>query len=249
MSSSLKTKPEENVPKRPLTAYTYYSVEQFQIVKKEYPKLAFGEIAKHIDIKWAAMSEKEKTKYKKMEKCDKTRYEAELALYKTSTPVLKKSAVTSKTVKTTTKATKTSKPKEKKVSLSTKLTKTQSIKVSHLRKTYKNKDINLKIWLEDPQNVYTGRPGRIFIDKKIFHYPGSKWANPFKVGTKPGEYTLKKSLELYRQHLIDENLIDDIHELKGKTLGCFCDTATTTGAHSIDCHTKVLLGEISNLKN
>jgi hypothetical protein len=41
---------------------------------------------------------------------------------------------------------------------------------------YKNKNITLKKWMEDINNVYTGRHGKIFIgkgdDKEIFHYKG-----------------------------------------------------------------------------
>ena len=114
-------------------------------------------------------------------------------------------------------------------------TSTQCVKVSFLRKDY-DKDINLDRWMENPENVYVGRRGRIFItqkdgSKKVFHYPESKWANPYKVGKE--YYSLKDSLDLYRKYLIDKGLDKDIQELKGKTLGCFCDQKN-------DCHAKVL---------
>lgn len=127
-------------------------------------------------------------------------------------------------------------------------TTTQSVKISNLRKKYGN-DINLRKWLEDPNNVYVGRHGRIFIDKEIFHYPGSKWANPNKVTDKATEKDLEDNLILYRQHLEKEGLltIENLSELKGKCLGCFCDTASTTSVNKIDCHTKVLYKEIEKL--
>ena len=53
--------------------------------------------------------------------------------------------------------------------------------------------MNLKRWMSDPQNVYVGRRGRIFIDGDIFHYRESKWANPYTVK----EYGLELCLELY----------------------------------------------------
>lgn len=120
-------------------------------------------------------------------------------------------------------------------------TKTQSVKVSKLRKVYGN-DINLHKWLLNPQNVYVGRRGRIFIDGEIFYYPGSQWANPFK----RSDYTLEESLKLYRNHLEEKGLLtyDKLIELKGKTLGCFCETASTTPSNKLDCHTKVLYQEI-----
>lgn len=126
-------------------------------------------------------------------------------------------------------------------SIANKKTTTQSVKVSHLRKVY-GKDMNLKTWLENPENVYVGRRGRIFINGEIFHYPQSQWANPFKAS----EYSLSESLSLYSNHLKEKGLLteESLKELKGKTLGCFCDTASTTDSHILDCHTKVLLREI-----
>ena len=106
---------------------------------------------------------------------------------------------------------------------------TQCIKVKELRKKYQNNNIDLKKWLAMENNLYTGRHGRIFINKEIFHYPGSKWANPYKIS----DYSLSESLQLYEQHIRD-NLMADLSELTGKVLGCFCD-------QSNPCHTQVLV--------
>ncbi len=123
---------------------------------------------------------------------------------------------------------------------------TVCLKVGSLRKTYSDENISLKKWMKDPDNLYVGRPGRIFITypdidpatgkkrKEIFHYKGSKWQNPYKVGKKKGEYTLDQSLKLYREHVIKKGLVDQLRELEGKTLGCFCD-------QSGDCHAKTLV--------
>lgn len=95
---------------------------------------------------------------------------------------------------------------------------------------------DLDNWIQDPKNLYVGRHGRIFItdpvtkDKRIFHYPASKWANPYKVGR---DHTLEQSIDLYVKHLNDSRLINDIHELRGKRLGCFCDQSEI-------CHAQVL---------
>lgn len=123
---------------------------------------------------------------------------------------------------------------------------TQCLKIEFLRKDYKNKDITLEKWMEDKNNVYVGRRGRIFIgkgdNKKIFHYKGSKFANPYKVGKKEGEYTVEESLKLYKKYLKDTGLIKDVKELKGKTLGCFCDQKN-------ECHAKILASLAERTEN
>lgn len=106
---------------------------------------------------------------------------------------------------------------------------TQCIKVSHLRKKYNDPNINLRKWMEMENNLYVGRHGRIFINKEIFHYPASKWKNPYKVS----DYTLAESLALYEEH-IRKNLVQDLKELSDKSLGCFCD-------QSNPCHAQVLV--------
>ena len=120
--------------------------------------------------------------------------------------------------------------------------KTQCIKVKELRKIgYPN----LKVWMKNPNNLYVGRHGRIFItdsitnEKKIFHYSKSKWHNPYKVGKKEGQYTLDDSLKLYNVYLFNSGLIKDINELEGKILGCFCDPENM-------CHSKLLLSHYIN---
>ena len=63
------------------------------------------------------------------------------------------------------------------------------------------------------------------------HYiPGtkkSKWHNPFPVK----KHGLKKCLELFREYIINnKELYNDLEELEGKTLGCWCrDNITYNG--------------------
>jgi len=58
----------------------------------------------------------------------------------------------------------------------------------------------------EPYDVYIGRP--------------SKWGNPFKSGR---DGTLEEVLEKYRQHILSRpDLLAALHELEGKTLGCWC---------------------------
>lgn len=97
-----------------------------------------------------------------------------------------------------------------------------NIKKANLNKLgYKN----LLHWLENDSNVYIGR-------NLSFYVPGatkSKWANPYSVK----KYGRNQCLELYRKHLYDSGLINNLEELKGKTLGCWC--------HPEGCHGDILV--------
>jgi hypothetical protein len=145
---------------------------------------------------------------------------------------VKKKSIVKEKPKTVKKVEEKPKPSKKK-----KETKTQCVKVDALRKSSGDKTITLKKWMKDENNVYVGRQGRIFIgkgdDKEIFHYKGSKFANPYKVGIKEGEYSLEESLKLYKKHLKKTGLDKEVEELRGKTLGCFCDQKGP-------CHAKIL---------
>lgn len=92
-----------------------------------------------------------------------------------------------------------------------------NVRVSELRPEYES----LIDWLQDPDHIYIGRDMSFYVDGA---YP-SKWHNPYKIA-RPGRKnatckSLDESLMLYEQHVRD-NLIDDIEELRGKTLGCWC---------------------------
>lgn len=98
---------------------------------------------------------------------------------------------------------------------------------------------NLREWMSNPNNVYTGRRGRIFITKngqrEIFHYTHSKWQNPFKLK----DYNVNESLKLYVLHLFKSGLIYDIEELRGKNLGCYCEKHYDNDGTPV-CHAQVL---------
>jgi len=79
---------------------------------------------------------------------------------------------------------------------------------------------------KESYNIYIGRP--------------SKWGNPFQIG-KDG--TREEVIEKFRNWIITQpNLLKDLHEIKGKTLGCWCKPKV--------CHGDILveLIETSNLK-
>jgi hypothetical protein len=75
-----------------------------------------------------------------------------------------------------------------------------------------------------PFDIYIGRP--------------SKWGNPF-ILDKDG--TRAEIIEKYRKWILTQpNLLNDLHELKGKVLGCWC--------YPLACHGSVLL-EMANQEN
>lgn len=82
-------------------------------------------------------------------------------------------------------------------------------------------------WKKEPFDVYIGRP--------------SKWGNPYshKEGTlaKYKVSTREEAVEKFREYLYESGLINDIHELKGKVLGCWCKP--------LSCHGDILV-ELAN---
>ena len=81
-----------------------------------------------------------------------------------------------------------------------------SVKVAELRASGY---ADFEAWLKDPKNLYVGRRGRIFIHtdgrKRIFHYPGSKWQNPYAIGA---SVSRKEACSKYRSALVDGTLKD-----------------------------------------
>eukprot|EP00438_Fugacium_kawagutii_P024936 Skav213193 [mRNA] locus=scaffold2826:153190:153777:+ [translate_table: standard] len=94
----------------------------------------------------------------------------------------------------------------------TKMTKSVSVKVASLREAgYEN----FQTWLEDAQNLYVGRRGRIFIhdpdgSKRIFHFASSKWHNPFAVSK---TMSRQMACDKFRSALLDGSLKDHEEDL------------------------------------
>ncbi len=91
-----------------------------------------------------------------------------------------------------------------------------NVRVAYIRPEYQN----LKDWCEDPNNVYIGRKGIVFVDGARYPTHDSVWANPYKLN----DMTREESLEKYKNYIqakINNNEVD-IEELRGKTLGCWC---------------------------
>lgn len=68
---------------------------------------------------------------------------------------------------------------------------------------------------------------------------GSKWGNPYKIG-KDG--TRFEVVEKYREYVLNNpDLLNSLHELKGKTLGCYCAPKL--------CHGHILVELIDEMSN
>ncbi len=101
-------------------------------------------------------------------------------------------------------------------------------KVEFIRPQYNN----LEEWVNNPNNVYIGRAGVVFINGSRFPKVSSNFANPFKTGNRD------EIIQKYRSYIIDkldkdEALRAELLELKGKNLGCWC--------YPKNCHGNVLL--------
>lgn len=81
-------------------------------------------------------------------------------------------------------------------------------------------------WASQKDHLYIGR-------NMSFYIPGaveSIWHNPYAVmknnnknnKNKCKKYTLDESLEKYREHVLNSDLVNRLHELDGKILGCWC---------------------------
>ena len=110
-----------------------------------------------------------------------------------------------------------------------------NVKVKSIRPKYED----IVDWMSDPNNVYIGRAGIVFVNKVRQPKQSSIWANPYK--TK--KYSLSECLKLYKIYIIkkikDENLMDELLELRGKNLGCWC--INTKSSSDPVCHGQILM--------
>ena len=115
----------------------------------------------------------------------------------------------------------------------------ENVKVKYIRPKGYN---NLEEWVNDPNNVYIGRGGIVFINtingKERFPKQSSIWANPFKIGK---QYTRETCLVSYKNYIVEKIKTEpnkyDLNTLKNKNLGCWC--------HPDPCHGDILL-ELTN---
>ncbi|KAN0065364.1 Non-histone chromosomal protein 6 [Thecaphora frezii] len=76
-----KAKKDPAAPKRPLSAYMFFSQDHREKVKSENPDAGFGDVGRLLGAKWKEMSDSEKQPYLDMANRDKLRAEAEKAAY------------------------------------------------------------------------------------------------------------------------------------------------------------------------
>lgn len=106
-----------------------------------------------------------------------------------------------------------------------------NVKVTNLRPVYNN----LEEWCKDcDNNIYIGRKGIVFIDKERYPKESSIWANPYKISKDMSREDCITEYEKYiRKKIIDEKLVPNLMQLKGKNLGCWCKPE--------QCHGDVLI--------
>jgi len=104
-------------------------------------------------------------------------------------------------------------------------------KVQNIRPKYNN----LKEWMEDENNIYIGRGGVVFIDKKRFPTQSSQFANPYKIGKDGTRDEVINKYKNYIKNKVEEDDLfkNELMRLKGKNLGCWC--------YPEMCHGNVLL--------
>ena len=95
------------------------------------------------------------------------------------------------------------------------------IKVVNSKKKELEKMFGYKNGLEEfleasKDHIYIGRDMTYYVPAAV----GSKWKNPFKLAKYDND--IDKVLQLYKDHVRNGPLYDDLHELKGKTLACWC---------------------------
>ncbi|UZJ53024.1 hypothetical protein CBS101457_002344 [Exobasidium rhododendri] len=83
-SKAKKAKKDPNAPKRPLSAYMFFSQDHREKVRTENATASFGEIGRLLGAKWKEMEEADKKLYHDMAARDKIRAEDEKATYKAS---------------------------------------------------------------------------------------------------------------------------------------------------------------------
>lgn len=86
-----------------------------------------------------------------------------------------------------------------------------NIRVANLRKLGYD---DLEDWLTNPKHAYIGRD----MTRYVAGAAKSKWHNPYPLS----KYSAADSLKLYKKHILDSGLYDQLGELSGMVLGCWC---------------------------
>ncbi|PKI83034.1 Non-histone chromosomal protein 6 [Malassezia vespertilionis] len=76
-----KAKKDPAAPKRPLSAYMFFSQDWRERVKADNPEAGFGDVGRLLGTKWKEMGDEEKKPYVEKANKDKERAESEKAAY------------------------------------------------------------------------------------------------------------------------------------------------------------------------
>jgi len=76
-----RKKKDKDAPKRPTSAWIYFSVKKREELKKKNPDLSFGQLSKMAGKEWKKISDAKKAKYEELAAEDKKRYEKESKAY------------------------------------------------------------------------------------------------------------------------------------------------------------------------
>ncbi len=111
------------------------------------------------------------------------------------------------------------------------MTEVVNVKVAYIRPEYNN----LEDWIQNINNVYIGRAGVVFIDKKRFPSTPSPFCNPFKDGKDGTREEIIQKYEIYIREKLENSveLRSMLLEMKNKKLGCWCKP--------LSCHGDVLI--------
>lgn len=75
-------------------------------------------------------------------------------------------------------------------------------------------------WENQPKSLYIGRTMRIGSKNGPIVIKQSKWKNPFKLNK--NKDNIDEILDKYEAHVRTSSLYNDLNELSGKELGCWC---------------------------
>lgn len=112
-----------------------------------------------------------------------------------------------------------------------------NVKVKYIRPKYST----LREWINDSKNIYIGRRGVILLEKKRFPESNSIFCNPYKIGKDGTREDVLVKYENYIREKIaeDSSFSEELKNLKGKTLGCWCKPDK--------CHGDILLKLINEI--
>jgi|SRR5208282_4347591 len=70
------------------------------------------------------------------------------------------------------------------------------------------------------------REGEVYIGRNLYMggwaMPASKWGNPFTIASEKGPNPREAVLQKYEKYIRESPLLDELEELRGKTLACWC---------------------------